>query len=137
MRKRSYSTSRRSKFVMRKHTLTTWLTMGAIAMGNVALRISNLLAHPIARSTWILSSAIRRVFSTSDTANCTLPCSRGGMLSVTPFSAKRSWISNPRSAITLSPGSRRSNRPEFLVISRSETCPPHPAGYKGSLRPWK
>ena len=48
----------------------------------------------------------------------------GGMLRVTP-TGRISAISKPRSAITLSPGSRREMRPDLIVISLSDTRPDH------------
>jgi len=47
------------------------------------------------------------------------------MLSVMPLASRTSPISNPQSAVTLSPDSNRSNTPDFSVIALSEILPPH------------
>ena len=41
-----------------------------------------------------------------------------------PLASRTSPISNPRSAMTLSPGSNRSNTPDVSVIALSEILPP-------------
>ena len=48
----------------------------------------------------------------------------GGMLRLTPFASKRSAMVKPRSAITESPGSSKSSKPDFSNSSLSEMLPP-------------
>ena len=71
------------------------------------------------------NSAIRRVSVTSLDVHCLRLPRNGGMFRVTPYILNSSCISNPLSAITLSPLSSRSMMPHLLVIALSDTLPPH------------
>ena len=77
----------------------------AMLRGLTLFKIASFLARPIARSTWIRSSAMRHVNSTYRQVNWPLPPSIGGMFIATPLSAKMSSMSKPLSAMMLSPSS--------------------------------
>ena len=89
----------------------------------ISLTILKFLIRPIALSTWIRNEAILRVVVSSLSVNWLLVFI-GGMFKVTFLAANRSAIVKPRSAITESPGSRRSNMPLSFVNCRSEMFPP-------------
>ena len=71
----------------------------------------------------ILNFATSSVCSILLIVNCLLLLRNSGMLSVTPLSANIFRSVNPLSAITSSPGSRRSRSPHNLVISISDMHP--------------
>ena len=84
------------------------------------------LTCPMARSTWIRTRAIFWVFFTSSSDKLCLPPLNGGMLRRIPSLTRRSWISNPLSAIRLFPrgtSSRRSQMPLSIKSWRSLTLP--------------
>ena len=67
-----------------------------------------------------LRGAICQDERTWGVANWTFPHKNGGILSWTPFSKMSSLVSNSRSAITKSPGSRSSRRLVSLISSLSD-----------------
>ena len=78
----------------------------------------------IALSTWIRKVAIRLVPTTSLGSSCVRPPRKAGILQET-LSGKMSSMSNPRSAMTESPGSSLSKMPDLFVISLSDMRPPY------------
>lgn len=73
-------------------------------------------------STIILRRAMAWVCSVSSLLNWP-ECLKGGIIRLAQTSARRSWIRNPLSAITSSPGSSKGRTPLILVISLSEMQP--------------
>ena len=59
---------------------------------------------------------------------------KAGRTSLTLRSNRRSWITNPRSAITSSPGRRYSRNPELAVMNLPLHLPPY-AGEMNIIRP--
>ena len=90
---------------------------------------------PITRSTWILTCAIPLVFSTSIGSSCSFPFVNAGITSCAYFRATPSWIVNPLSAITKSPESNLSRKPQFSVRCLSEVRPPQ-ASETNEMQPW-
>ena len=68
---------------------------------------------PITLSTWNLTLAMPLVRSTSTGSNCGFPLVNAGITNLACFSPTLSQIVNPRSAMTMSPGSRFSKNPQF------------------------
>ena len=89
------------------------------SVGSVPSRIVYFrLNKPITLSTWILTLAMPLVRSTSTGCNCDFPLVNAGITNLACFRPTLSQIVNPRSAMTMSPGSR------FLKThsSQSSTC---------------
>ena len=93
-------------------------------IGKVPLRIVYFLCIcPITRSTWILTLANWRDFSTSSRDSCCFPRVKAGISSFPPFIAMSSCTLNPRSASFTSPGSIKFRNPHCWVITLSDTLP--------------
>ena len=105
-------------------TTTIWSITGLSVKGMTPCSILKFLIRSIALSTCILAEAILLVFVTCFLDNG-LPVVEGGIFKVHFLSSSKSRTLNPLSAITSSPGSRRSKNPHFWVISLSETLPDH------------
>lgn len=93
-------------------------------MGSVCHKIQSFLMRPIAVSTWILILDMWRDTDTSCPESCVFPRVEAGMSSWTPFAAKYSGKLNPLSAMTMSPPSKGSIKPDDLVIVLSLALPP-------------
>ena len=106
-----------------------------IARGKIFFRILKHFILRMALSTCTLTAAIVLVLSSSLTESWVDPFKKGGMFSETP-SGISSIMSNPRSAMTSSPGSNKVRIPQsrvtFLSLDRptynSETNVGYPAG---------
>ena len=86
-------------------------------------------------SIWILSFAICSVSFISFTVNFFLLLKNAGIVSLTCFSANTLVRVNPLSAMTSSPGSKRSRIPDNLVISTLDMQPVNSGDMKVT-RPW-
>ena len=117
----SQPTKALSKLVIYIHTELISLTKSYIALGNLSFKILKWYPLPILLSTWMHNSAILLVFSTY----WHLHSNRGGTFTRIHLATTISWISNPLSAIIVSPGSSISNRPDRSVIFLSDILPPH------------
>ena len=100
--------------------------------GTVPARIRKPFKYRMARSTWISSLAIWRVLVTSLTLSLlALPylhfLVNAGMAKVAPLSSRRSRMVYPRSAITSSPASMTSRKPDSRTMYLSDTFPPNGA----------
>ena len=84
--------------------------------------ILKVLSSPIALSTCILALAMRLVFVVAKLLS-RLPLVNGGILSVAPLSASAPLIRKPLSAITSSPYSILSRKPDSSTIFLSEADP--------------
>ncbi|PFX14271.1 hypothetical protein AWC38_SpisGene21582 [Stylophora pistillata] len=80
---------------------------------------------PITLSTWIRTLAMPLVSSTSMGSNCFNPLMKTGITSLACFRLTLSEMVKPLSAITKSPGSNFSKKPQFSVEYLSDVRPPH------------
>uniref|UniRef100_A0A6B0U4R6 Putative secreted protein n=1 Tax=Ixodes ricinus TaxID=34613 RepID=A0A6B0U4R6_IXORI len=67
--------------------------------------------------------AMALVLASSSRESCGFPPRKGGMFRVAPTASTSSEMTNPLSAMTESPGSRRAHSPEFAVRALSDTRP--------------
>ena len=99
-------------------------------MGIVDCRILNFLNRPITLSTCILTFDIFLEAPTSFPDICDFPFVKFGTFNVAPYVASSSEIVKPRSASIRSPCCKTSRKPDLIVISLSDTRPPHPRDKK-------
>ena len=79
---------------------------------------------PITLSTCILTAAICRDCTRSRLLNCLFPLVNDGIFTFAQYNATLSSISNPLSAVTISPGRRSARKSQFEVKNLSLVCPP-------------
>ena len=91
--------------------------------GTTPWRIRNFFILSMDRSTWILCLAISFVKASSCGVNLCLDPKKGGIISFTCLSFKSSLMRNPRSAISTSPGFKKSKKPDTHTISLSLILP--------------
>ena len=104
-------------------TVPIWLSKPVWLIGNTFCRILNVLILLIAFSTCILTFAISWVSFTWSSVNWPWLLRKGGIFKVHPRGSRRSFITKPLSAITLSPLSSNERIPDCLVISLSDMPP--------------
>ena len=92
----------------------------------VDCKIQNLRILPMSLSARILTFYIFRESSTSFPETCDFPLVKWGIFKIAPWEARVSAILKPRSANIRSPCCKNLRNPECIVISLSETRPPHP-----------
>ena len=125
-----YSIIGTSKLVKKATNTNHVITWSLMFSGKTVLRILKRHARPMHRSTWILSLVIRQVLSTSGPGICLFTPRCGGTLTKIPLVATSSWISNPLSALIISPLSSRSMRPNCVVSFLPEILPLHASDTK-------
>ena len=108
--------------------LASWEPLGSHckkSIGKIPERIVYfLLKSPIILSTCIRSFAMPRVPSTSTGSNWSFPLVNAGIASSALWNIRLSWIVNPRSAITKSPGRSFLRIPQLSVRNLSDVLPP-------------
>lgn len=104
--------------VNKAQTVQIWLIVPNRDTGMAWSNMWKFFILLMALSTCILSAAILWVWNTSMSVICPYFPRNGGIFSRTRFSSNKSWISNPLSAIKLSPSLKgRSKNPLLMVIS--------------------
>ena len=82
--------------------------------------------NPMTCSTWMRTQKSLRAASTFILLNCLLPCVKCGSFTSAQYRPAVSWMVNPLSANTISPGNSFCNNPEFSVKCTSDVLPPQP-----------
>ena len=100
-----------------------WLSYGAKRTKEI-MSVGEFFICPIACSTWMCKLTMRQVSSSSSSSNYVLVRRSGGMFKLV-LPHRMFSMSNPRSAMTVSAGTGRSNKPNQTVSRLSKILPPH------------
>ena len=92
--------------------------------------VYSLRSRPITHSTWMRTLAIPLVRSTSTGSSCDFPLVNAWILNFACLSPTLSEIVKPLSAMTISPGTKNSKKPQFSVRYLSEVLPPQASDTK-------